>query len=197
MAESAPRAVAEPSAEIRAAADAELVRETTPERDVITLRGGRVSVDASRTRPVQIVAGSTRVAIARSRASVIARGGVIQHVTVFAGTVEISDAGKRHVIVAGATWDRLPEPAQPASSLDAFREGWTLLRTGDHAAAIAAFDRATDPVVAEDAMYWAAVAAERAGKRDEARRRFTDFVARFTSSPRGDAAQAALARLAR
>ncbi len=190
--------VSEPSASISAGADAELFRDTTPDRDVVTLRRGSVSIDASRTRPVQIVAGTTRVAIARARVSVIARAGVIDQVTVFAGSVEVTAGGKRHVIEAGATWDRLPQaasPVQPTSSLAAFRQGWTALRAGDHVIAISAFDRATDPVVAEDATYWAAVASERLGQRDDARRRFTDFVARFPLSPRADAARVAIARL--
>jgi hypothetical protein len=50
-------------------------------------------------------------------------------------------------------------------------------------------------VVAEDAVFWAAVAAERAGERGDARRRYADFLARFGSSPRVDAAKAAVARL--
>jgi hypothetical protein len=180
------------------ATGADLSRDTTAERDVITLRAGNVAVDASATRPVQIVSGATRVAVIRSRASVTARAGVIDHVAVFAGSVEVIDGGKRHVIVAGETWDRLPEPpavVQPAASLAAFREGWTQLRGGNLAVAIAAFDRATDPVVAEDAAYWAAVAAERLGHADEARRRFGELIAKFPSSLRLDAARAALDRL--
>lgn len=190
-------APAVPIAELRTV-DADLSRDTTAERDVITLRGGSVSIDASNTRPVQIVAGTTRVAVARARASVVARAGAIEQVAVFAGSVEVTANGTRHVIVAGETWERLPHPvppAQPAGSLTAFREGWTQLRANNHAAAIAAFDRAIDPVVAEDAVYWAAVAAERAGTTDDARRRFTDFVARFPASPRAEAARAAIARL--
>lgn len=187
----------EPLAELRSI-DADLVRDTTAERDVITLRGGNVSIDASNTRPVQIVAGRTRVAVVRARASVVARAGVIEQVAVFAGSVEVMTGTTRHVIVAGQTWDRLPEPVpplQPASSLAAFREGWTQLRANNHAAAIAAFDRAIDPVVAEDAVYWAAIAAERLGNTADARRRFADFLARFPASPRSDAARTALVRL--
>ncbi len=187
----------EPLAELRSS-DAELVRDTTAERDVITLRAGHVSIDTSNARPVQIVAGRTRVAVVRARASVVARAGVIEQVAVFAGSVEVMTGTTRHVIVAGQTWDRLPEPVppvQPASSLTAFREGWTQLRANNHAAAIAALDRATDPVVAEDAVYWAAIATERLGNTAEARRRFADFLARFPASPRSDAARTALIRL--
>lgn len=196
-----PPPAGDPSASIVAASDADLVRDTTPDRDVVTLRAGSVSIDASRTRPVHVVAGTTRVAVVRARAAIVARAGVIEQVSVFAGSVEVMTNGKRHVIEAGATWDRLPQPAQllqpsrPTASLDAFRQGWTALRNGDHVIAITAFDRATDPVVAEDATYWAAVASERLGQRDDARRRFTDFVARFPASPRADAARTAITRL--
>lgn len=188
---------AEPLAKL-SSIDGDLRRDTTPERDVITLRGGSVSIDASNTRPIQILVGATRVEVSRARASVVARAGAIAQVAVFAGSVEVITGTTRHVIVAGETWDRLPEPpppAQPESSLAAFREGWTQLRASNHAAAIAAFDRATDPVVAEDAAYWAAVAAERVGNTAEARRRFTDFLARFPASPRVEAARAAGDRL--
>jgi hypothetical protein len=183
------------SAEIRPAADADLTRDTTPERDIVTLRAGTLAIDARATRGVQVRLATTRVEIARARAQITAKQGTIETVRVFAGSVEVIDNGKRHVIVAGATWDRLSPPvATPALSMAAFRDGWTALRAGDHAAAIAAFDRAIDPVVVEDAVYWAAVASERAGLPD-AKRRFTDFLARFPTSPRADAARTAIDRL--
>jgi len=189
MVEPPPTIVAEPIAVLRG--DAELTRDTTPERDVVTLRGGSISIDTSQTRSLEVVAGPTRIIVARARAAVTARGGVIEQVVVFAGSVELTADGHRHVIEAGATWDRL----LATSAIDEFRTGWTALRAGDHAAAIAAFDRAVSPVVAEDAVYWAAVAAERAGQRAEAARRFADFVTRFATSPRADAARSAIERL--
>ncbi len=83
-----------------------------------------------------------------------------------------------------------------ATSARAFQDGWAALHAGRDADAIAAFDRATDPSVAEDASYWAAVAAERAGDVADAARRMRDFIARFPTSPRVGAARAALDRLA-
>jgi hypothetical protein len=103
--------------------------------------------------------------------------------------------------IARAPGDR--QPARPRGARVAataeesaaiFRTGWRALRGGRFADAIAAFDRATDPVVAEDAVYWAAVAAERGGDAAEARRRFARFLTRFPRSPRAAAVRAELAR---
>jgi hypothetical protein len=77
----------------------------------------------------------------------------------------------------------------------AFREGWEALREQRFDAAITAFDRASDPVVAEDAAFWAAIAAQRAGRTDDARRRLTNFLQRFPASPRADDARTALESL--
>jgi TolA-binding protein len=182
-------------------------RDTTARRDLVTLREGKLAIDAMRARPVQVVAGTTRVVIAGARASVLARNGVIDSVTVFAGSVEVSVGDRRRVIAAGVVWERdagdaLPgdKPPTDEAPLRAFREGWTALRAGKHADAIAAFDRAValdrapDPIVAEDAAYWAAVTSERLGNRADAAKRFKDFLARFPHSPRAAGAKAALAR---
>jgi hypothetical protein len=92
----------------------------------------------------------------------------------------------------------VPEAAADlrAESARAFQDGWAALHAGRDADAIAAFDRATDPSVAEDATYWAAVAAERAGNVSDAARRMREFLARYPGSPRVGAARAALDRLA-
>ena len=77
------------------------------------------------------------------------------------------------------------------SPVAAFRIGWEALRAQRHDDAIAAFDRATDPAVAEDAAFWAAIAAQRAGYIDDARKRLDAFLTRFPDSPRaGDAREA-------
>lgn len=113
---------------------------------------------------------------------------------VFAGAGEATGPGRRRVVEAGTIWDGTGAPPS-ATALAAFREGWTALREQRHAAAIAAFDRAADPVIAEDAAYWAAIAAERAGDHAAARRRLSDFLARFPASPRAPAARLAVERL--
>ena len=73
----------------------------------------------------------------------------------------------------------------------AFRAGWEALRAARYADAIAAFDRATDPAVAEDASFWAAIAAQRAGQADDARKRLDLFLATFPDSPRAEDARRA------
>lgn len=134
--------------------------------------------------------------------TVTARTGVLATVTVFAGSVELSSGARSQVVTAGTLWEAPAEAprsdrsatlsAASAASLGEFRAGWTALRQRQFAAAIAAFDRATDPVVQEDAVYWAAIAASRMGDRGAARRRFAEFLTRFPESPRIDAARRAL-----
>ena len=81
-------------------------------------------------------------------------------------------------------------------SASAFRTGWTALRAGNNAEAIAAFDRASDPIVAEDATYWSAIASERAGDPSDAVRRYRDLLVRFPKTTRAAEARAAITRLA-
>ncbi|HLL21518.1 MAG TPA: hypothetical protein VK427_05275 [Kofleriaceae bacterium] len=79
------------------------------------------------------------------------------------------------------------------SGLAPFRVGWEALRAARYAEAITAFDDAArDPIVAEDAAYWAAIAAWRNGAHDDARRRLADVAARWPQSPRADDARRAL-----
>jgi hypothetical protein len=176
---------------------ADFARLQQGDQDVVTLRDGEVSIDAMDREPIVIVAGDTRVTISSSRAKVIARQGVIVTTHVFAGTAQITANGRSRVIDAGDVWTREPEAAPPQSddSLAGFRTGWEQLRAHDYAKAIASFDRATDPVVAEDAAFWAAIAAERAGDSPSAATRLRGFLDRFPSSPRADAARAALERV--
>src|SRR4030095_4227402 len=137
---------------------------------------GEVTIDARGARPVEIATVGTRVRIGDAKVAVVAKRGVVETVTVIAGTVEVTSHGRRQVIESGTIWER--DRAVDAA-FDAFREGWTALRDGKYDAAIAAFDRAGDPAVAEDARYWAAVASERAGQKVEATRRFEEFLAKF------------------
>ncbi|HZJ63541.1 MAG TPA: tetratricopeptide repeat protein [Kofleriaceae bacterium] len=172
---------------------AEFGRATRSGRDVIELRDGALTVDARRTAPAEIRLGATAIHISEAKATVTARTGALASVAVFAGSVELSSGAQSTIVTAGTVWDAPAEPAaDPDGSLAAFREGWIALRDKRFADAIAAFDRAGDAVVQEDAAYWAAVAASRAGDHDAARRRFADFLARFPESPRVDAARRAL-----
>lgn len=167
---------------------------------VIALDRDDLTIDTRDAEPAKVVRGDTAIAVRDARVKVIAKQGVIAQVHVFAGSAQVTVGGTTFVVEQGVTWTR-PEPppvveASPTDrSLAAFRLGWEKLRAGDTAAAIAELDKATDEVVAEDAMYWAAVAAERLGRAD-ARARFERFATAFPQSPRIDAAKAALARLA-
>jgi len=184
----------EPLANARVDGAAEFARDSRGDRDVVQLAGGELSVDAMRTRSVQVIAGDTAVGVKRARVTVVAKHGVIASVHVFAGSAEVTIAGHRQVIETGMVWER---DAARDAALAAFRTGWQALRDKRTADAIAAFDRATDPAVAEDAAYWAAIASERAGDLTDARRRYAEFLARFAMSPRVTEVQAALARLDR
>ena len=89
----------------------------------------------------------------------------------------------RHAIERDMLVERTP--------LQEFRVGWEALRAHRYNEAIAAFDRATDPAVAEDAAFWAAIAAQRAGYDDIARKRLDAFLAAFPDSPRAESARRA------
>jgi hypothetical protein len=170
----------------------DLTRATLGGVDTVAVREGVLSVDATDRAPVSITTRDTTVDIAQARAEVVARGGVIISTRVFAGSVEITSGGVHQVIAAGAVWT---PPPGPATSLAAFRAGWEALHAGHDSDAIAAFDRATDPVVAEDAAFWAAIATLRTGDRDAARTRLHAFLSHFPHSPRAADARAALERL--
>lgn len=178
---------------------ADYARNADADRDVVQLRDGELAIDARDRDPVTIVAGDTSVVISRSSAKVVARGGVIVTAQVFAGTAEVTAHGRRRVVDEGEVWVPSKHAVAPVAStgFDAFRGGWQALREARYAEAIAAFDRATDPGVAEDAAFWAAIACERAGQLDDAARRLQAFVDKFPASPRQEAARAALLRVAR
>jgi TolA-binding protein len=160
---------------------------------VVQLHDGELTIDTRTREPVTIVTGQTRVTITSSRATVVARRGVIVTAQVFAGTAEITEAGHTRIVEAGEVWT--PSPA--ASSLQEFRAGYELLRDGKYEEAIEAFDHATDPVVDEDARFWAAIAAERAGNKEDAAKRLNAFMRAFPASPRLDDARSALERVTR
>lgn len=91
-----------------------------------------------------------------------------------------------------------PEPARHdprvPETLRAFREAWLALRAGRDADAVALFDTAAaNATVAEEAVYWAAIAATRAGDRTDGRARLRGFVQRFPRSPYVDQARRVLA----
>jgi hypothetical protein len=168
-------------------------RATRKGHDVIDLHDGELTVDTRQTAPAEIQLGTTAIRVANAKVKVTARNGVLETVAVFAGSVELSSGARSTVVTAGTVWEAPAEPAtDPVTSLAAFREGWAALQKNQLAAAIAAFDRASDPIICEDASYWAAVATHRAGDRADARRRFVEFLARFPKSQRAPAARRAV-----
>jgi hypothetical protein len=163
-------------------------------RDVIELRDGELTIDARNAAPVELRSGTTAIRIADAKITVTARTGAVATVAVFAGSVEMSSGPRSMVVTAGTVWEAPAAPnGETDASFEAFRAGWLALRRGELRVAIAAFDRASDPVVREDAAFWAAVAAERAGDDDAAHRRFVEFLATFPDSPRVNAVRRAIA----
>ena len=151
-----------------------------------------LDVDARGHSQIAVAIGGTTFTVRDAHVELVAANGVIVSAHSFAGSVERATADTRTVIADGDVWT---PPAGPATSLAAFRAGWQALHAGRTAAALASFDLATDPVVAEDAAFWAAVAAQRLDDRSGARRRFRAFLAAFPQSPRADSARRALAQL--
>ena len=174
---------------------------------------------------VDVVAGPTTLHVADAKVRITARAGAVESVQVFAGSVEMTVGKQHTTIedVWEAPPSARTPPAPPAEptrvaavvkampkaepkivkpklspreqAMSDFREGWTSLHDEEYEDALAAFDRATDPIVLEDAAYWAAVATQRLGHRDDAVVRFRAFVVAFPSSPRIDDARHAISVL--
>ena len=178
----------------------------TADHQTLHVHGGEGVVIESATA-IDVDLGATVIALAPGRFELRLRHGVIASVQVFAGYAQIKRDRDVTRVFAGETWDLpvAPPPTilspvanlplrQPAtvSGKEWFRLGWLALREHREHDAIAAFDHADDPSIAEDAAFWAAVAAERAGDRASALERFERFVAAF---PHSEHAAAATARL--
>jgi len=113
-------------------------------------------------------------------------------------------AAKHHARVIAAVMPgskSLPaaRDARPLSGSPSFGHAWSRLRDGDAQAAAAEFaevERVSQGRdIEEDALYWRAVAVERAGDAAGARTLFAAFLDRFPSSSRAGEAAAALGRL--
>ena len=163
----------------------------TASLDTIQLRDGTISIDARDRTPVAVAIGDTTIHVTNARVEIRAAHGVIVSAHAFAGSVERVSPESKAVISAGEVWT--PPPA--AASLAAFRAGWAALHESRNADALAAFERASDPVIAEEAAFWAAVAAQRANDREGAAQRFRAFLVAYPQSSRADAARAALQQL--
>jgi hypothetical protein len=160
------------------------------DRDVIVLQDGALDVDARSARDVDVHVGPAIVQIANASVRVQARQYTIVSVEVVVGAAQVNGPNQHVTLARGTVWTERSAPA--VGGLASFRDAWIALRAGDNRTAISLFDRATDPAVAEEAHYWAAVAAKRAGDDADARRRFADFVVRFPASPYIDQARQAV-----
>jgi len=193
-----------------------------PRDEVVTLRAGTVMIDTRDHRDaVDVVAGPTTLHVADAKVRITARAGAVETVQVFAGSVEMTVGSQRTTIedvweapaaartppvepttttttaLTKATAKAEPKVIKPKlspreQSLSDFREGWTSFHDGEFDDALESFNRANDPIVLEDAAYWAAVSTQRLGHRDDAVVRFRAFVVAFPSSPRVDDARHAI-----
>jgi TolA-binding protein len=171
--------------------DADFTRDDTNERDTVQLHDGTISIDARDRAPVAVAIGDTTIQVVNARVEIRAAHGVIVSAHSFAGSVERTSPESTAVITAGEVWTLPPAEA----SLAAFRVGWQALHDNHNAEALGAFERANDPVIAEESAFWAAIAAQRVGDKDGASQRFRAFLDAYPQSARADAARAALAKL--
>ncbi|MFT3693342.1 MAG: hypothetical protein QM831_09400 [Kofleriaceae bacterium] len=154
----------------------------------VVLRDGIILVDARDRAPVAVAVGDTKLRVHNAHVEIKAAHGVIVSAHSFAGSVERTSPESKAVIQSGEEWAPTPREA----ALAAFRIGWRALHEGRNADALAAFERASDPVVSEESSFWAAVAAQRAGDLGEAKQRFRAFLDAYPHSTRADAARAGL-----
>jgi len=171
--------------------DADFTRDDANERDTVQLHDGTISIDARDRAPVAVAIGDTTIQVKNARVEIRAAHGLIVSAHSFAGSVERTSPESTAVISAGEVWT--PPPAE--ASLAAFRVGWQALHDNHNAEALVAFERASDPVIAEESAFWAAIASQRIGDKDGASQRFEAFLEAYPQSPRADAARAALAKL--
>ncbi|HEY0252818.1 MAG TPA: tetratricopeptide repeat protein [Kofleriaceae bacterium] len=156
----------------------------------VVLRDGTISIDARDRASVAVAVGDTKIRVNNAHVEIKARNGVIVSAHSFAGSIERSSPESKAMIQSGEEWAPTPREA----ALAAFRIGWRALHEGRNGDALAAFERASDPVVAEESAFWAAVAAQRAGNHEEAMQRFRVFLDAYPQSTRAEAARAGLAQ---
>jgi TolA-binding protein len=163
------------------------------QRDIVELADGAIDVDTRGARDVDVRIGRETVRVDDASVGVRAHGHAIVSVEVVVGSARVLGPEQQVTLEHDAIWT-----SQPVASvaLECFRDGWVALRAGENRTAVALFDRATDPSVAEEASYWAAVAAMRAGDDADAKQRFAAFITRFPGSPYVEQARRALAAAA-
>jgi TolA-binding protein len=208
-------------ARIRAIGSARFTRVQAPPDDVVRLDHGVITLEVARLlagERFRVRTDDGEVEVRGTRFQVSAFEGKLTAVSVFSGRVEVRAPGGNHVVlepgdewvreaadVAGphaktvavrhhAAVDSSPPPAKAVRA--SFDQGWSLLREGDAKGAAQLFAELERTVgqgdMAEDALYWRAVATAKAGDRAEAALLFERFLGRFPISSRAGKAAVAL-----
>ena len=165
---------------IEASGGARLSQRVGGARDVVTLVEGVVEIDTRSARDVDVHVGDSVVRVDDATVRIRAHQHAIVSVQVVLGAARVTSPEQHVTLQRDSLW--FPGPPAKERSLAAFQDAWIALRAGHNREAIALFDRATDPVVAEEATYWAAIAARRSGDRTLAAERIADFLRRFPRS---------------
>lgn len=149
-------------------------------RTFVALADGALELDTRGARAIEVRVGGDRVEVEEARVRVRARGRELIEVHVELGAARVIAEGQPLVLERGAVW--VPTPRARPPELADFEAGWIALREGRNADAVARFDRVDDPVAREEAMFWAAIAARRAGDAVDADAREARFVAAYPDS---------------
>jgi hypothetical protein len=213
-----PPAAQRPSvATLRAIGAARFTRVQPRPDEVVRLDDGTIVLTVERLTAgerFRVRTDDAEVEVRGTRFQVSASRGRLTAVSVSSGRVEVRSPGGGHVLLdPGDEWVRgtdEPETARPATlspsapsssrrsrpSPPSFDQAWSLLRQGDARQAAALFGAvvrsAGDRDIAEDALYWWAVATAKAGDRAEAQALFERFLRRFPAASRSGEAAAAL-----
>ncbi len=174
----APPLLAAPKLE--ASGGAVLSRRSGTDRDVLSLVDGVIELDTRTARNVDVRVGDAVIRVDDAAVKIIARKRTIISVQVVVGAARITSADQQVTLQRDSLW--MPGPSAKQQSMSTFKDAWIALRAGRNREAMELFDRVTDPVAIEEATYWAAVAAQRAGDLDDAKARFARFVQRFPGS---------------
>lgn len=130
-------------------------------QDTISLVDGTLTLDTRASRLVDVHVGATRVRVANASVIVTARARRVISVQVV-GSARIDSPDQRVTLQRDSLW--MPAASSAAQrSMAIYRGSLARAAGGKNREAMNLFDRATDPVAREDAMYWGAIAAKRAG----------------------------------
>ncbi len=172
-----PPLVAAPKLE--ASGGAVLSRRVGVDRDVLSLSDGVIELDTRTARNVDVRVGDAVIRVDDAAVKITARQRAIVSVQVIVGAARITSADQHVVLQRDSLW--MPGPSPKQQSMSTFKDAWLALRAGRNHEAVELFDRVTDPVAIEEATYWAAVAAKRAGDAD-ASDRLARFLEKFPDS---------------